>query len=100
MNGISRSSTVLFVIALHIMFVCCVWPSLHLHLHCCLLHLCTTIFLPIWHSSWLPCPLFHSVAEVVAEVMEEPLLLLLLLLLLLMLMILLLHLHLLFLTIT
>jgi hypothetical protein len=38
-NGINGSSTALFVIALHIMFVCYVWPSLHLHLHSCPLHL-------------------------------------------------------------
>jgi hypothetical protein len=79
MNGINGFLTALFVIALHIMFVCCVWPSLHLHLHYCPLHLCTTTFLPIWHSNWLLCPLFHSVAEGVAEVVEEPLLFLFLL---------------------
>jgi hypothetical protein len=71
MNGINGSLIVLFVIALPIMFVCCRWPSLHLH------HLYTIIFLLIWHSNWLPCPLFHSVAEVVAEAREELLLLLL-----------------------
>jgi hypothetical protein len=89
MSGINRFSTALFVIALCIMFVCCIWLNLHHHLHCCPLHLCTIIFLPIWHSNWLLCPLFHSVAEVVAEVMEEPLLLLFLLIS----MILLLHLY-------
>jgi hypothetical protein len=89
MNGINGFLTALFVIALPIMFVCCIWPSLHLHLHCCLLHLCITTFLPIWHSNWLLCPLFHSVAEGVAEVMGEPLLFLFLL----MLTILLLHLY-------
>jgi hypothetical protein len=78
-SGINGFLTVLFVIALPIMFVCCIWLNLHHHLHCCLLYLCTITFLPIWHSNWLLCPLFHSVAEGVAEVVEEPLLLLFLL---------------------